>query len=273
MDLKFLGEFRTKEELINYFKSLGKKITEEEIDALKQSYNKVQENNDNLTLQQLDEVAGGNVIVVVGESQFEMSKLQASWKFTRNHERNPYLECVDKTNPFCYEIKLINNERLLRLSSCYKFFKYKSKKSEEMPVFKEMLVNENLYDQIAKFAESTTHTVIVFGGHKVKIQKQEDIDENLENKDKDKIQGYYIFPSQIYVVPNEELKLNPDLPNKLHQLKDLNESSLKEPTEQNKENLSENYLKNIVLISGVLLAYSAASVGAIMLNQKSKHKK
>lgn len=267
MDLKFLGEFRTKEELINYFKSLGKKITEEEIDALKQSYNKVQENNDNLTLQQLDEVAGGNVIVVVGESQFEMSKLQASWKFTGNLERNPYLGCVDKANPFCYEIKLINNEKLVRLSSCYKVFKYKSKKSEEMQV------NEELYNQIAEFAESTTHTVIVFGGHKVKIQKQEDIDGNLENKDKDKIQGYYIFPSQIYVVPNEELKLNPDLPNKLHQLKDLNESSLKEPTEQNKENLSENYLKNIVLISGVLLAYSAASVGAIMLNQKNKHKK
>ena len=81
--------------------------------------------------------------------------------------------------------------------------------------------------------------------------------------------GYFLFCSDFA----KELGLNPDLPNKLHQFKNTNELSLKEPTEQNKENLSENYLKNIVLISGVLLAYSAAAVGAIMLNQKSKHKK
>lgn len=54
-----LEELRTKEELINYFKQQGINITEDEIVALKQEYNKVQEIDSNLTMQQLDQVVGG----------------------------------------------------------------------------------------------------------------------------------------------------------------------------------------------------------------------
>ena len=51
-----LEELRTKEELINYFKQQGINITEDEIVALKQKYNKAQEIDSNLTMQQLDQV-------------------------------------------------------------------------------------------------------------------------------------------------------------------------------------------------------------------------
>ena len=61
--MKALEELRTKEELINYFKQLGKEITEEELNALKQNYDKAQENNGALTMQQLDDVAGGRAIL------------------------------------------------------------------------------------------------------------------------------------------------------------------------------------------------------------------
>lgn len=54
-----LEELRTKEEILIYFKKLGKEITEEEIEALKQSYNQAKQNNRDLTLQQLDNVVGG----------------------------------------------------------------------------------------------------------------------------------------------------------------------------------------------------------------------
>ena len=50
---------RTKEELVNYFEEMGQSITEEEIEALKKSYEEVQETEGALTLEQLDEVAGG----------------------------------------------------------------------------------------------------------------------------------------------------------------------------------------------------------------------
>lgn len=59
IDLKTLEELRTKEELINYFKQLGKNITEEEINKLKQSYDKIEGTNEILTLRQLDDVAEG----------------------------------------------------------------------------------------------------------------------------------------------------------------------------------------------------------------------
>ena len=64
-NLNILEELRTKEEVLNYFKQLGKNITEEELEALKQSYSKVQENDDVLTMQQLDDVAGGNFIFIL----------------------------------------------------------------------------------------------------------------------------------------------------------------------------------------------------------------
>lgn len=59
-----LKDLRTKEELINYFKALGKNITEEEIEILKQSYKQAEENNSTLTMQQLDDVAGGILMVL-----------------------------------------------------------------------------------------------------------------------------------------------------------------------------------------------------------------
>ena len=59
LNIRELEDLRTKEELINYFKAMGKNITEEEIDALKKSYEQAQENNSTLTMQQLDDVAGG----------------------------------------------------------------------------------------------------------------------------------------------------------------------------------------------------------------------
>lgn len=64
MNLK-LEELRTKEELIKYFKTLGKKITEKELNALKQSYEQFNANNVVLSLEQLDRVAGGLHICVL----------------------------------------------------------------------------------------------------------------------------------------------------------------------------------------------------------------
>ena len=58
-DLQILEELRTKGEVLNYFKQLGKNITEEELTAIKQSYEKAQESSGALTMQQLDDVAGG----------------------------------------------------------------------------------------------------------------------------------------------------------------------------------------------------------------------
>ena len=54
-----LEELRTKEELVNYFTQRGQSITEEEIEALKKSYEQAEENDGALTMQQLEEVAGG----------------------------------------------------------------------------------------------------------------------------------------------------------------------------------------------------------------------
>lgn len=66
VNLKTLEKLRTKEELINYFKQLGKEITEEELYALKQSYEQAQESNGALTLEQLDDVAGGLIGTITG---------------------------------------------------------------------------------------------------------------------------------------------------------------------------------------------------------------
>lgn len=54
-----LEELRTKEELVNYFKTMGQNISEEDIETLKKSYEEVEENNGALSLEQLDDVAGG----------------------------------------------------------------------------------------------------------------------------------------------------------------------------------------------------------------------
>lgn len=59
VSLKAMEELRTKEEVINYFKQQGTNITEEEIENLKQNYDQTQKNNNALTMQQLDKVAGG----------------------------------------------------------------------------------------------------------------------------------------------------------------------------------------------------------------------
>lgn len=59
--LNTLENFRTKEEFINYFKENGQTITEEEIKALKQSYEQIETNSNTLAMQQLDEVAGGGL--------------------------------------------------------------------------------------------------------------------------------------------------------------------------------------------------------------------
>lgn len=55
---------------MDYFKQLGKEITEEELDTLKQSYNKAQESSGTLTLQQLDDVAGGIVFISLRDTLF-----------------------------------------------------------------------------------------------------------------------------------------------------------------------------------------------------------
>lgn len=57
--LKILESFRTKEEIIEYFKQNGINITEEQIIKLKQNYENICEDKNKLTLEQLDNVAGG----------------------------------------------------------------------------------------------------------------------------------------------------------------------------------------------------------------------
>lgn len=52
-------ECRTKEEILKYFKKVGKEISEEELNALKQSFKQAEEKTEALTLQQLNKVAGG----------------------------------------------------------------------------------------------------------------------------------------------------------------------------------------------------------------------
>lgn len=64
IDLQLLKEFRTKEELINYFEKKGIKISEIEICALKEIYRQTKVNNSNLTLKQLDDVVGGVLFLV-----------------------------------------------------------------------------------------------------------------------------------------------------------------------------------------------------------------
>lgn len=59
LNLNILERLRTKEELVNYFEEKGQNITEEEVESLRQSYEQVQENSNTLTMQQLDDVAGG----------------------------------------------------------------------------------------------------------------------------------------------------------------------------------------------------------------------
>lgn len=56
-----LKDLRTKEEVIQYFKGIGQSITEEEIEALKKSYEQANQNNNNLTMKQLDNVVGGTL--------------------------------------------------------------------------------------------------------------------------------------------------------------------------------------------------------------------
>lgn len=59
ISLNVLSTLRTKEELIQYFKEMGKNITEEEIEELKKKYEQIEKNNGVLSLQQLSNVAGG----------------------------------------------------------------------------------------------------------------------------------------------------------------------------------------------------------------------
>ncbi len=58
-NLNTLETFRTKDELVNYFKEMGRSITEEQIEALKKNYEQVEKSNNTLSLKQLDAVAGG----------------------------------------------------------------------------------------------------------------------------------------------------------------------------------------------------------------------
>lgn len=58
-NLKNLETLRNKEELIEFFEKQGRKITEEEIANLKKQYLKSQNNDNCLTFEQLDNIAGG----------------------------------------------------------------------------------------------------------------------------------------------------------------------------------------------------------------------
>lgn len=70
-----LEELRTKEELIKYFKQLGKNITEEEIEALKKQFEPYALDENTLTMQQLNEVAGGYLFVHISAEKLS-EKLQ-----------------------------------------------------------------------------------------------------------------------------------------------------------------------------------------------------
>lgn len=59
INFNLLEELRTKEEIIKYFEMLGKNITEEELDTLKQSYDQTEKVGNTLTIKQLDKIAGG----------------------------------------------------------------------------------------------------------------------------------------------------------------------------------------------------------------------
>lgn len=64
IDSKTLVNLRTRKELINYFKNKGINITEEEIETLKQNYQKTDKNNCILNIKQLDKVAGGTYAIL-----------------------------------------------------------------------------------------------------------------------------------------------------------------------------------------------------------------
>lgn len=59
--MESLESLRSKSEIMSYFKQLGKKITETEIDNLKKHYQNLKINKNNLSIEQLDQVAGGNL--------------------------------------------------------------------------------------------------------------------------------------------------------------------------------------------------------------------
>lgn len=64
INLKVLENLRTKEEVAEYFKKQGIEITEEEIENLKQQYSSEKLNKSALTMQQLDKVAGGLLMII-----------------------------------------------------------------------------------------------------------------------------------------------------------------------------------------------------------------
>lgn len=98
-NLNILETFRTKKELVNYFKKIGQDITEEEIEALKQSYAKAEANGNTLTLQQLNDVAGG---LYLEFRKFIDAKANAAYK---RIFRGKYIQTIDVQD--CRTDKLI----------------------------------------------------------------------------------------------------------------------------------------------------------------------
>lgn len=72
INLKVLENLRTKEEVAEYFKTQGIEITEEEIENLKQQYSSEKLNENELTPNQLDKIAGGLIIFVAAKTNFRI---------------------------------------------------------------------------------------------------------------------------------------------------------------------------------------------------------
>lgn len=77
-----LEELRTKEELIKYFKQLGKNITEEEIETLKKQFEPYAKDESTLTMQQLSEVAGGYLFLHISAEKLSVELQKKLLGFT-----------------------------------------------------------------------------------------------------------------------------------------------------------------------------------------------
>lgn len=69
-NLNILEGFRTKEEIMNYFKEKGIKVTDKQLNSLKEKYEDTKTKDNALDLQQLDKVVGGIYYLEVGDQEF-----------------------------------------------------------------------------------------------------------------------------------------------------------------------------------------------------------
>lgn len=166
---------RTKEELLNYFKDKGQSITEEEIEELKQNYKYAEESSNLLSLQQLNNIAGG-VTFQYKHEQF------VKYKVVEGTENQPGIFHTNAIGEL-HEASLVNLSKILKenpqLSDSFHAF-YAFQKGDEIEGIENLQNSSVLHCRI-----DGRDTVLVPGKGKY----------NLESKDKTGRDNEVIFLS------------------------------------------------------------------------------